>query len=65
MGLFGNKSDRDTFRDELVKLGEISRRDEKAGGYESDEFLEQNRKVAAAEKKAGFLGSLIVRADVD
>lgn len=59
------KQQRAVFRQELEKLGEIARRDERAGGHESDEFLAQNRAVAAAEKSITIVENLVVRGQVD
>ena len=59
------KQQRDNLRTELAKLGEISRRDERHGGRESDEFLAQNQRVAEAEKQVGLIENLVVRGGMD
>jgi len=55
------KQQRDNLRTELAKLDKISRRDR----VESDEFLAQNARVAAAEKHVGLIENLIVRGGMD
>lgn len=54
------KRERQEFKAELTKLVEIGKRDRE----ETDEFNEQNRRVADAEKRVGPLENIWVRGQV-